>query len=76
MHIKKRMVPMLYSFAFFMLVAIAVLAVPELSRSLGRTDVVSAATNNVASSASDSIAIYPWNLSDAGQPLISLADNH
>ncbi|MDQ1636769.1 MAG: hypothetical protein QOF62_108 [Pyrinomonadaceae bacterium] len=75
MHIKKRMVPMLYSFAFFMLVAIAVLAVPELSRSLGRTDVVLAATNNVASSASDSIAIYPWNLTDGGQPLISLPDH-
>jgi hypothetical protein len=76
MHLKKSLiVSPSHSFAFFMLVAIVVFAVPELNRSIGRTSTVSAATSSVVSSASDSIAIYPWNLSDGGQPLISLPDH-
>jgi hypothetical protein len=67
--------PLCYSFAFFMLVAMVVFAVPELNRSIGGASVVSAATNTVVSPATDSIAIYPWNLNDGGQPLISLPDH-
>ena len=76
MHLKKSLiVSSPHSFAFFMLFAIVVFAVPELNRSIGHTSIVSAATSSVVSSASDSIAIYPWNLSDGGQPLISLPDH-
>ncbi|MEO7971547.1 MAG: hypothetical protein ABI698_09630 [bacterium] len=76
MHLKKPLAtPLSYTCAFLLLLAIAVFALPELNWSLDRASVVSAATNTVASSASDSIAIYPWNLSDDGQPLISLPDH-
>lgn len=76
MQFKKLLIlPLCYSFALFMVVATFVFALPELSWSSGGTSVVSAATNTVVSSASDSIAIYPWNLNDGGQPLISLPDH-
>ncbi|HBB86553.1 MAG TPA: hypothetical protein DC047_02935 [Blastocatellia bacterium] len=74
MRIKQIITPLSYSFAVF-IAAIGVFALPELNRSIGRTSVVSAATNSAASPASDSIAIYSWNLSDGGQPLISLPDH-
>lgn len=76
MHLKKPLITLLSRrLAFFMLVAIGVFAVPELNQSIGRTSIVSAATNSATPSASDSIAIFPWNLSDGGQPLISLPDH-
>jgi hypothetical protein len=48
-------------------------AIPGLSRLIIPTGLVSAATN--VSAVSESIAIYRWNLADAGQPLISLPDH-
>ena len=63
-----------YRSVIFALVSILVLAVvPEFARALIPTSFVSAATN--LPSASDSIAIYPWNLTDDDQPLISLPDH-
>lgn len=64
-----------YRVTIFTLILIIALAMaPELNRSMSQTSFVSAATSNIAS-ASDSIAIYDWNLTDDAQPLISLPDH-
>jgi hypothetical protein len=66
----------IYRIIIFALVAIAAIAVvPTLSRIIVPTSFVSAATNSNAPTASDSIAIYRWNLTDEDQPLIGLPDH-
>jgi hypothetical protein len=63
-------------FVIFTLLSILVLAVvPEFTQSIIPTSFVSATTNSKITSATDSIGIYRWNLTDDDQPLISLPDH-
>ncbi len=57
-----------------LLSVVAFAMVPELGRSIVPTSFVSATISN-APTASDSIAIYRWNLTDDDQPLINLPDH-
>jgi hypothetical protein len=68
--------PKVYRFLIFGLFSIAAFAVvPQLSRSMVPNSFVSAATNGNIPTASDSLSIYRWNLTDDGQPLLSLPDH-
>jgi hypothetical protein len=68
--------PALYRFLVSALVAVVTFAIgPGLASSIMPASRVLAATNSNTTSASDSIGIYRWNLTDEDQPLISLPDH-
>ena len=66
----------IHRIAIVALISILLFAwIPEWSRVFVPTSFASAATNGSVLSASDSIAIFRWNLTDDDQPLINLPDH-